>query len=115
MNVSWPSTFNLQFFIFHSSFSIFHSSSFIYICLVGEASWTKPLSVDDILSTVNGNNTTPVGEAEPSDLDWIAALDDVSGEEYWYNVQTGESTVLGIGIDTDNDTDHVWSLRKCSA
>ena len=61
------------------------------------------MSVDDILSTVNGNNTTPVGEAEPSDLDWIAALDDVSGEEYWYNVQTGESTVLGIGIDTDND------------
>ena len=45
-----------------------------------------------------------MGEAEPSDLDWITALNDVSGQEYWNNVQTGVSTAAGTGTGAEAGT-----------
>jgi hypothetical protein len=29
---------------------------------------------------------------DPDNLDWISNVDETTGQEYWYNVKTGESS-----------------------
>lgn len=60
--------------------------------MTGEASWTKPFTGEDYVMLENVTNTTPVGGMDADNLDWISALDDTTGQEYWYNIKTGESS-----------------------
>ena len=66
--------------------------SFLHFNSIGEASWTKPFTGDEYVMLENVTNTTPVGGMDADNLDWISALDDMTGQEYWYNIKTGESS-----------------------
>lgn len=71
----------------------------------GEATWTKPAQLPGSAansarssrsarggnSGVGGGPTTSARNASDAG-DWVSYLDDVSGQEYWYNAKTGESS-----------------------
>jgi hypothetical protein len=62
-----------------------------YNSYTGEATWTKPDSnAASVNTTANrsGNNTARAGDP----ADWISYIDDTTGQEYWYNAKTGESS-----------------------
>ena len=61
---------------------------------LGEATWTRPgADMDEHRSLNDINNET--GGVSPSDSggdDWVCNVDEESGQEYWYNSRTGESS-----------------------
>lgn len=73
----------------------------------GEATWTKPESAGGVLALTNGSSkksiiaSSKAGSAQGtlnSQLtigagdDWVSYLDEATGQEYWYNTKTGESS-----------------------
>ena len=69
-----------------------------YNNISGEASWTRPFGDSEEYNTLGsvgsaaGASSTPVGAMGPNADDWVSSVDDVTGQEYWYNVKTGESS-----------------------
>lgn len=51
----------------------------------GEAVWDKPAELSRMTETVGG-----VPQFERPE-EWVCYLDENSGEEYWFNVTTGET------------------------
>jgi hypothetical protein len=64
----------------------------------GEASWTKPGEVtdgsihSDEYSSLGSIHNDPAPATEGTTEDWVSSVDDITGQEYWYNVKTGESS-----------------------
>jgi hypothetical protein len=56
----------------------------------GEASWTKPATASNTGSRLNSAQTT--GRGVGSTDEWVCYLDDATGQEYWYNSITGETS-----------------------
>lgn len=55
----------------------------------GEASWTKP--------TGGGGSVPPSARSAPASArdnpqDWVSYIDEDTGQEYWYNTKTGETS-----------------------
>lgn len=63
-----------------------------YNNVTGEASWTKPDDLGDE-SSIAGSTVNPAAANGGAAADeWISCIDDTTGQEYWYNVRTGESS-----------------------
>jgi hypothetical protein len=58
----------------------------------GEASWTKPGEVTDEYSSLGSIPNDPAPAIDGPTEDWVSSVDDITGQEYWYNVKTGESS-----------------------
>lgn len=65
----------------------------------GEATWTKPaaMSVGGIYSARSSSNSTsssvpPSARNGKSGNEWISYIDEATGQEYWYNSVTGETS-----------------------
>jgi hypothetical protein len=56
----------------------------------GEASWTKP--DDDSKSMTTGSVANSAAASARENGDWISYLDGDTGQEYWYNNKTGETS-----------------------
>jgi hypothetical protein len=67
----------------------------------GEASWTRPTTrsmsrPDSFMSTnsmSSSSSAMPASALNPATSnDWIAYVDEATGQEYWYNAKTGETS-----------------------
>jgi hypothetical protein len=65
----------------------------------GEASWVQPSGSGGSMSgTSNGGSSQssggngPPASARKNPQDWVSYIDETSGQEYWYNAKTGETS-----------------------
>lgn len=61
---------------------------------IGEASWTRPGDVADEYQSLGSIHSSddPAPATEGTTEDWVSSVDEITGQEYWYNVKTGESS-----------------------
>ena len=63
----------------------------------GEASWTRPttrsMSRQESFMSTASTTSMPASALNPATSnDWIAYVDEATGQEYWYNAKTGETS-----------------------
>lgn len=71
-----------------------------YNNLTGEASWTKPEALADLNSLAvmphnsshSSHNTSRSSGGHYNAQDWVSYIDEDTGQEYWYNAKTGETS-----------------------
>lgn len=69
-----------------------------YNSQTGEATWTKPTGLRGDASSRGGSTQVSARSAPSSSRagdnasDWVSYLDEETGQEYWYNAKTGETS-----------------------
>jgi hypothetical protein len=64
-----------------------------YNNLSGEASWTKPAALDNAsLNSSMASIPVSARSSAAGAMDWVSYLDEETGQEYWFNAKTGETS-----------------------